>query len=240
MRVSLLQRPQEEVQVTQVSPHLALTLPPFATPPSTQPSLVQLQPSLPFKERLAMASLRRGPKTPSLWPEPQLKPASHTSEGPSSAQMEIIWLRLHADCTKITLCSSTPIPTSPPPESPSHSLSQCQEVKMEADLKEPGQAIWGHNQSPRLGPQTTLGSQTHPVQPPTQPLHLSCWICNITILSSKHRKGYQRFPWKLAPFGVACFSSLLYLPPLHFRVLWVACPCCHPEPSLHSQPERPL
>nr|XP_058938441.1 uncharacterized protein LOC131767248 [Kogia breviceps] len=46
----------------------------------------------------------------------------------------------------------------PPPEPPSHSLTRCQDVKMEADPKEPWWTSWGHNRSPRLRLRATPGS----------------------------------------------------------------------------------
>lgn len=86
----------------------------------------------------------------------------------------------------ITLCSSTPIPTTPPPQSPSHSLRRCQEVKMEADPKEPGRPSWGHKRSPRLGPYTTPDSDL--IQPS---LPRTRRICSIKepILPLKRREG---------------------------------------------------
>lgn len=109
---------------------------------------------------------------------------------------------------------------------------------MEADLKQPRRAIWGHNRSPRLGPLTTSGSRPHPVQPPTQPLHLGCRICNITghFLPCFKGTGDQRFPEKPAPFGVACFP----FPPLGLRALQLACPCCGTQSPNSTASKRHL
>ncbi|XP_054938140.1 uncharacterized protein [Physeter macrocephalus] len=46
----------------------------------------------------------------------------------------------------------------PPSEPPSHSLTRCQDVKMEADPKEPWWTSWGHDRSPRLRLLATPGS----------------------------------------------------------------------------------
>lgn len=85
------------------------------------------------------------------------------------------------------LCSPTPIPTSPPPESPSHSLRRCQQMKMEAGLEEPGRAIWGHTRAQGSG-HRGLGA-VHLVRPSVPCSR--CRICNIQepALPLKHRKG---------------------------------------------------
>lgn len=93
--------------MAQVSPYLAFPLPPFCLPYLTTtlsgpsfslPSLRReiCQQPLPTSVKHPKG---RGPRTWSLPPQSQLKTASCTSRRPSSAQMEIIWLRLHTDFT---------------------------------------------------------------------------------------------------------------------------------------------
>lgn len=102
---------KEDIQVTR-SPGKSTpgpSLPPFCHPYLTTtasgPPL-----SLPFPLRRDLSSAPRppspwstpegqGPRTPGLGPRPRLRTTSHTSQGPSSVQMEVIWLWFPTDFT---------------------------------------------------------------------------------------------------------------------------------------------
>lgn len=92
----------------------------------------------------------------------------------------------------ITLCTSTPIPTSPPPKSSSYSLWQCQKLKMEAESKERLEGDLGTQLGPKQGLDLVQLQTPTSSQPSTKPMHLHCFNKEAPI-SLKAQESVLRY-----------------------------------------------
>jgi hypothetical protein len=176
---------------------------------------------------MAPLHLQGTPRERSLAPA-TLRTVCHPHWGLNSAQMEVIWLRVHTDFTNNYVMLV-------------HTHSHITSFRVPFPLMQPvprsengsrpegtWQGIWRHNQGPRIGPQTTLGSHLVQHSLPKLLPHPSCKICNIkeTVFHLKPRKGYGEVSCDTIHPAIWPVSRLFHGP----RTLAVA-----PQSSNHSQ-----
>lgn len=200
-RVPLSLRPKEDVQVTHSpgestpGPSLSSCCHPYLTRTPSGPS-----PSLPFPLRRGLSrplptawnTPEAGvPRPPRLGPWLLLRTASHTSQGPGSAQMEVIRLRLHTDFTNNYVM---------PVHTHSHSMSSGATFPLpqavprcENGSSPEGTLVDELGTQPEPEAWTACNSRLRPGRGPAScpALPLSCRIGNIKepILPLRHREG---------------------------------------------------